>query len=51
MHDETLHNETVQHETTEAIAPDYQRDLAAYREYPQGQVRELLTRYGRIDAL
>jgi alpha-L-fucosidase len=32
-------------------APPAPRDLAVYRRYLHGQVRELLTRYGRIDEL
>jgi len=35
----------------EARAANDRRDVAVYREYLHGQVRELLTRYGRIDAL
>jgi len=35
----------------EALAGQPDRDIAAYRDYLHGQVRELLTRYGTIDAL
>ena len=35
----------------EAVAANGERDIAVYREYLHGQVRELLTRYGRIDSL
>ena len=34
-----------------ARAANDQRDIAVYREYLHGQVRELLTRHGRIDTL
>ena len=34
-----------------ALAGQPERDIAAYRDYLHGQVRELLTRYGTIDAL
>lgn len=35
----------------EAVAANGGRDIAVYRRYLHGQVRELLTRYGRIDQL
>lgn len=34
-----------------ALATNHQRDIAVYREYLHGQVRELLTRYGPLDSL
>jgi alpha-L-fucosidase len=36
---------------TSALAGQQARDIAAYRAYLHGQVRELLTRFGPIDAL
>jgi alpha-L-fucosidase len=35
----------------EAVAGNDQRDIAVYRRYLHGQVRELLTRYGPIDTM
>ncbi|WP_243064817.1 alpha-L-fucosidase [Humibacter sp. RRB41] len=40
-----------QRDDPNAAAVNEERDLARYRDYLHGQVRELLTRYGRVDYL